>query len=161
MLGYSGLAVIGELGSDGVILYWLLLIMFLCLPLAIWMSLVLAARVNPGSSKLLKNWLSWIAAVLSKGSRAVSWGVRCRSLIVGGDVDQKENRAPVGLGRATDGLARVPAGRWIGAWVSHWDVLGGNRPPGRQAELWGREWTSLRFLLLLLNIKSRDIELER
>ena len=54
MLGYSGLAVVGDLSSDSVILHWLLLIMFLHLPLAIWLSLVLAGQVNPGSSKPLQ-----------------------------------------------------------------------------------------------------------
>ena len=33
---------VGELGSDGTKVYWLLLIMALSLPLAIWLSLVLA-----------------------------------------------------------------------------------------------------------------------
>ena len=42
MLGYPGFAVVGELGSDGAMLPWFLLVMFLCLPFAIWLSLVLA-----------------------------------------------------------------------------------------------------------------------
>jgi hypothetical protein len=37
---YSGLAVVGELGSDDAHVYWLLLLMVLCLPLVIWISLV-------------------------------------------------------------------------------------------------------------------------
>ena len=40
MLLYSGLAVVGELGSDDAHIYWLLLLMVLCLPFAIWISLV-------------------------------------------------------------------------------------------------------------------------
>lgn len=39
---YPGLAVVGELGSDDAKLYWLLLLMVLSLPLAIWLSLMLA-----------------------------------------------------------------------------------------------------------------------
>jgi hypothetical protein len=35
VLGYPGLAVVGTLGSDRVILHWLLLIIFLCLSFAI------------------------------------------------------------------------------------------------------------------------------
>jgi hypothetical protein len=31
----------GELGSDNAELYWVLLLMIMCLPLAIWLSLVL------------------------------------------------------------------------------------------------------------------------
>ena len=40
MLEYSGLAVVEEMGSDYVHIFWLLLLMILCLPLAIWISLV-------------------------------------------------------------------------------------------------------------------------
>ena len=42
VLGYPGLAVVGELGSDGAMLPWFLLVMFLHLPFAIWLSVVLA-----------------------------------------------------------------------------------------------------------------------
>lgn len=45
---YPGLAVIGELCSDGAILYLLLLIMFLHLPFAICLSLVLDVLSDPG-----------------------------------------------------------------------------------------------------------------
>jgi hypothetical protein len=37
---YSGLAVVGEMGSDDAHVFWLLLFMVLCLPFAIWISLV-------------------------------------------------------------------------------------------------------------------------
>ena len=37
---YSGLAVVGELGSDDAHVFWLLLLMVLCLPFTIWISLV-------------------------------------------------------------------------------------------------------------------------
>jgi hypothetical protein len=40
MLVYTGLAVVGELGSDDAHVIWLLLLMVLCLPFAIWISLV-------------------------------------------------------------------------------------------------------------------------
>ena len=33
---------VGELGSGDALVYWLLLLMVLCLPLTIWLSLVLA-----------------------------------------------------------------------------------------------------------------------
>ena len=42
VLGHPGLAVVEELGSDGAMLPWFLLVMFLCLPFAIWLSLVSA-----------------------------------------------------------------------------------------------------------------------
>ena len=42
VLGYPGLAVVGELGSDGAILPWFLLVIFLHLLFAFWLSLVLA-----------------------------------------------------------------------------------------------------------------------
>ena len=42
VLGYPGLAVVGQLGSNGAMLPWFLLAMLLCLPFAIWLSLVLA-----------------------------------------------------------------------------------------------------------------------
>jgi hypothetical protein len=48
VLGYPGFVVVEELGSPGVILHWLLLIMFLSLPFAIWLSLVLAGLIVPG-----------------------------------------------------------------------------------------------------------------
>lgn len=41
---YEGLAVVGELSSDGPLLHWFLLIMFLYLPFAIWLSLLLPGQ---------------------------------------------------------------------------------------------------------------------
>jgi hypothetical protein len=41
VLGYPWLVVMGELGSYGVEWDWFLLLMFLCLPFTIWLSLVL------------------------------------------------------------------------------------------------------------------------
>ena len=40
MLEYSGFAVVGELGSDDTHLFWLLLLMVLHLPFAMWVSMV-------------------------------------------------------------------------------------------------------------------------
>ena len=40
MLVYSGLAVVGELGSDDAHVFWLLLLTVLTLPFTIWISLV-------------------------------------------------------------------------------------------------------------------------
>jgi hypothetical protein len=45
MLGNPELAVMGELGSNGAKWHWYLLLMFLSLPLAIWLSLLLTALV--------------------------------------------------------------------------------------------------------------------
>ena len=42
VFGYPGLAVVGELGSDGAMLPWFLLVMFLCLPFARCLSLVVS-----------------------------------------------------------------------------------------------------------------------
>jgi hypothetical protein len=42
VLVYPGLGVVGELRSDDAEYPWFLLLMFLCLSLAIWLSLVLA-----------------------------------------------------------------------------------------------------------------------
>ena len=42
VLDYLELFVVGELGSDVAMWPWFLLVMFLCLPFAIWLSLVLA-----------------------------------------------------------------------------------------------------------------------
>ena len=57
MLLYSASPVVGELGSDDALVYWLLLLMVLCLPLAIWLTLVFAglesASFVPG---LLQFW---------------------------------------------------------------------------------------------------------
>jgi hypothetical protein len=39
---YSGFAVLGVLGSEYAHVYWLLLLMCLCLPLTIWLSSVFA-----------------------------------------------------------------------------------------------------------------------
>lgn len=41
MLGYLGLAIVGELGSSSGKLHWFLLLIFVCLHFAIWLSLVL------------------------------------------------------------------------------------------------------------------------
>ena len=38
VLKYTGLAVVGELGSDGTELNWVLSLTFLCLLLTIWLS---------------------------------------------------------------------------------------------------------------------------
>jgi hypothetical protein len=43
VLGYQGLAMVEDLGSDDAKYPWFLLFMFLCLPPAIWLSLVLPA----------------------------------------------------------------------------------------------------------------------
>ena len=45
VLGYPGHAVVGELASYVAKLHWLLLLMFLCLPLTTWLSLVLTGLV--------------------------------------------------------------------------------------------------------------------
>ena len=42
---YSGLAVVGELGSDDAHIYWLLLFLVLCLPFAIWLPLLFVGLV--------------------------------------------------------------------------------------------------------------------
>ena len=41
MFGQPGLAVVGELDSDDIMQPWFLLVIFLCLPFTIWLSLVL------------------------------------------------------------------------------------------------------------------------
>jgi hypothetical protein len=43
---YSGLTVLGELGSDDVHVFWLLLLMVLGLPFAIWIFLVFVGLGN-------------------------------------------------------------------------------------------------------------------
>jgi len=43
---YLVLAVVGELGSEGAKVYWLLLHMILCLLLTIWLSLGLTGLVS-------------------------------------------------------------------------------------------------------------------
>jgi hypothetical protein len=53
VLGYSGLAEVGVLGSDDGEQYWFLLVKFLRLPLAIWQSLVLVVIVVSGWSLFL------------------------------------------------------------------------------------------------------------
>jgi hypothetical protein len=40
MLVYSGLTVVGKLGSDDSHVFWLLLVMLLCFSFTIWISLV-------------------------------------------------------------------------------------------------------------------------
>jgi len=53
VLGYPGLAVVRELGSEGAKLHWLLFI-HLCLSLTIWLSLVLTGLGV--SDKSLPRW---------------------------------------------------------------------------------------------------------
>ena len=45
MLGYPGLAVVCVLGSDDAQCFWFLLVRFLRLPFAIWISLVLMFKL--------------------------------------------------------------------------------------------------------------------
>ena len=60
VLGYPGLALVGELGSDGDMLPWFLLIMFLHLPFAIWLSLVFACVAVSDSGLAVTLYLcSW------------------------------------------------------------------------------------------------------
>ena len=57
LLGYPGLAIVGELGSDVAKKPWFLLVRLLCLPLATWFSLVLVVlAVSDWSLSLL--WAS-------------------------------------------------------------------------------------------------------
>ena len=55
-----------DLGSNRAILPRILLIVFLCWPLAIWLSLVLGSLLVPGSSRLLE---LWVELVVPNGSR--------------------------------------------------------------------------------------------
>ena len=55
---YSGLVMVGELGSDDAHIYWFLLLMVLCLPLAIWLSLVFAGQSVSVWSLLLGPWVA-------------------------------------------------------------------------------------------------------
>jgi hypothetical protein len=48
VLGYPGIAVVGELGSNDAKYLWFLLLMFLLLPLTIWISLVLSGLAISG-----------------------------------------------------------------------------------------------------------------
>jgi hypothetical protein len=53
VLGYSGLAVVGVVCSDGAQWSWFLLVRFLHLPFAIWKSLVLYVLAVSGWSLFL------------------------------------------------------------------------------------------------------------
>jgi hypothetical protein len=46
VLGYPGLVVVGVLGSDDAQWSWFLLVRFICLPFAIWKSLVLMFKLS-------------------------------------------------------------------------------------------------------------------
>ena len=50
---YPGLAYVGVLGSDDGELSWFLFVRFLCLPIAIWLSLALVVIVVSGWSLFL------------------------------------------------------------------------------------------------------------
>ena len=65
VLRYPGLAVVGELGSDDSMILWFLLVMFLHLPFAMWLSLVLAgvAVSDCGLSVLLGDLFSLCTSV--------------------------------------------------------------------------------------------------
>lgn len=64
---------VGEFGTDGDILHWLLLIMFFCLPFAIWLSLQLAGLdildwiSFPGDSWC---YVSWAREGLQRGEQS-------------------------------------------------------------------------------------------
>jgi hypothetical protein len=46
VLGYPGFVVVGVLGSDDAQCSWFMLVRFLCLPFAIWTSLVLMIKLS-------------------------------------------------------------------------------------------------------------------
>ena len=59
VLGYPGLIVIVVLGSDSAMVPWFLLVMILCLPFAIWFSLVLVdLAVSEYVLSVLKGFVS-------------------------------------------------------------------------------------------------------
>ena len=60
---YPGLSVVRELDSDGAKVYWLLLFMVLCLPLATWLSLMLTGL----------DVSVWNLTLVSLGLLQVSW----------------------------------------------------------------------------------------
>jgi hypothetical protein len=60
VLVFSGLAVVGELGSDDVQVFWLLLLMVWCLPFAIWISLVF---VDLGDCMESASFVPWLLQV--------------------------------------------------------------------------------------------------
>ena len=69
VLGYPGLAVVGHLGYDDSNWHWFLLLMFLCLPLDIWLSLMLTDLViSNWKLVLLWAWLWWNSL-----SESASW----------------------------------------------------------------------------------------
>lgn len=66
MLGYPGLPGVGEFGSDVAKYHLLLLLMFLSLPLPIWLSLMLTGlAISDWSLSLLWAWLCWVSLVQS------------------------------------------------------------------------------------------------
>jgi hypothetical protein len=82
---------VGELDSDGAIWYWLLLIVFLYQPLAIWLSLVLPGLVVPGNSRplglqvelVVPGCNEWRQAFWRQAELFAAQGVECRSEIEG------------------------------------------------------------------------------
>lgn len=60
---------VGELGSDGLRFHWVLLIVFLSVPLAIWLSLVLAGLVASLSSRPLELVVLMAAGLLGARQR--------------------------------------------------------------------------------------------
>ena len=66
MLAYPWLPVVGELGSDGAILYWLLLIMYLCLPFTILLSLFFVSLSVPHWSRLAGRQVELCVSGLSR-----------------------------------------------------------------------------------------------
>lgn len=65
MLGYSGLSLVGELGSDVTKSNWLVSFMFLCLPLTIRLPLVLSGlSVSDWELVLPVSLLSYVPVIL-------------------------------------------------------------------------------------------------
>lgn len=87
------LVVVGQLGSNGTMLHWLLLIIFLHLPFATWLSMVLVDLGVPGWSRHPRRQVEL-------------WGwVGSSSLISDLGADWKEDRASSnGYGRAESTL---------------------------------------------------------
>lgn len=136
MLGYKQFGVVGELGSEGAILHCVLLIIFLPLPLAIWLPLVFTGLVDPRFPVVsLWNLFSQAIAGLPKGRQSCGLGWGYRSLIADGGVDRKEDRTLIGQGSIYGFWAcwspwvsqlgtGLPRGRWgcgVGSGVSIYD----------------------------------------
>ena len=91
MLGYLGLSVVGQLGSDNAMYPWFLLLIFLALQLVIWLSMVLASlAVSDCGLSFLQACVSEVLGDQFSPGEIWVWIAVAQGLLLGADRKWKD-----------------------------------------------------------------------